>query len=185
MIETPVEVLQHELELERLVDLYRARRPRRVLEVGTFAGGTLYHWLTHAAPFPPLTVVVAIDTYLHRDNRDLYPEWMQDGTELVVIEGDSSDTTVISQAAALGPYEWVYIDADHYLESVRRDWQAYGALAAPGGLVVLHDITPTPDPTIEVDRLWAELEQGHDTETIVEPGGFGFGIVHVALPSTA
>lgn len=172
----PVETLQHPRELERLLDLYRAVEPRRVLEIGTFAGGTLYHWLTNAHPD---TVIVSVDGYWHRDNRHLYPAWTPPGVELIVIQGDSSDETTISQARRYAPYDFTYIDAGHYLHQVTADWDNYAPMTRPGGLVVLHDITPTSDPTIEVDQLWDHLERQYDTRTIAEPGGFGFGIVHI------
>jgi predicted O-methyltransferase YrrM len=147
-----------------------------VLELGAGDGGTLYHWLTEA---PDGALIVAIDDR-HR-NRNLYRGWgPEHGTvELAVVTGDTRSPNARASAAHHAPYDWLFIDADHHELPVRLDWQAYGPLVAPGGIVAFHDIAPTADPTIEVAPLWAELRDEYDTAQIVEPGGFGIGIVYV------
>ena len=42
---TPVPIFQWEKEFEVLLELYRRETPERVLEIGTYHGGTLFHWL--------------------------------------------------------------------------------------------------------------------------------------------
>jgi len=70
-LDTPVPVLQNQSELAELIALYRDRKPKRTLEVGTYHGGTLYHWLRHA---PRGATVVSVDSYTVPgvDNRHLY-----------------------------------------------------------------------------------------------------------------
>jgi cephalosporin hydroxylase len=172
----PVPVLQHPGELDRLLDLYCERQPRRVLEVGSYHGGTLWHWLQNAQPG---TIVVSVDHHVHADNRRLYPDWTPAGVTLHVINGDSHDPFTVASAAAHAPYDWILIDADHTLPGVTRDWELYRPYAAPGGIVALHDITPSSDPSIDVAPLWAQLIARHDTIEISEPGGYGIGIVHI------
>ena len=172
--QTPVPLLQHEGEFAQLLELYRSQAPRRVLEVGTYHGGSLYHWLRNAQPG---TVVVSVDRYDLVDNTHLYPDWTPDGVECVVIRGDSNDTITALSAAAYSPFDWVYIDADHHEPAVRRDWQLYGELAARGSVVVFHDISPSSDPSLQVDRFWSELRQHEMTTEITSGGGWGIGIV--------
>jgi predicted O-methyltransferase YrrM len=181
-IETPVPLLQHQGEFDQLLDLYRQRHPRRVLEVGTYHGGTLYHWLQNAQPG---AVIVSIDHHIHADNRHLYPDWTTPDVELHVISGDSTDPDTATRAARHAPYDWIFIDADHHDPSVRADWRHYSPLAAPGSVVVLHDITETSDPSIDVAPLWAELTAAHDTTEITEPGGFGIGVVLIPQAAQA
>jgi len=181
-LETPVPMLQHEREFTELLDLYRQRAPKRVLEVGTYHGGTLYHWLQNAHPG---TIVVSVDHHVNADNRHLYPDWTRPDVTLNVISGDSTDPFTAASAAAYAPYDWVFIDADHHDASVRADWKLYGALAAAGGVVVFHDISPGPDPAIQVAPLWAELAASEDTLEIRHADGFGIGIVHIPVRSQA
>jgi len=182
MTTAPVPMLQHQGEFQQLLDLYRKHQPRRVLEVGTYHGGTLYHWLQNAQPG---AVIVSVDHHIHADNRDLYRDWTIPDVELHVISGDSTDPHTAELAAQHGPYDWIFIDADHHLISVTADWRNYQPLAAPGGLVALHDITETSDPSIDVAPLWAHLTATHHTTEITEPGGYGIGIVHIPQGSHA
>ena len=45
---TPVPIFQWEREFEVLLELYRRETPAAVLEIGTYHGGTLFHWLRNA-----------------------------------------------------------------------------------------------------------------------------------------
>lgn len=175
LLDTPVPLLQHHGEFSRLLDLYRATQPQRVLEVGTYHGGTLYHWLHEAQPG---ATIVSIDSYATGvDNSSLYPSWAADNVELIVIRGDSNHPDTAIEAAAHGPYDWIYIDGDHTLPAVTQDWQTYSPLAAPGAIIVLHDITPSSDPSIQVAPLWQRIREQHHTIELTEDGGWGIGVV--------
>lgn len=171
-LETPVEMLQHDGEFAALLDLYVERAPLAVLEIGGHRGGTLYHWLRCATPG---AVVVSIDDRL--DYRDDCGEWVPLSVSLVMLQGSSHDPLIVEQAAAYGPYEWTFIDADHHDQAVRADWTNYRPLTTEDGVVVLHDISETDDPTIEVAPFWHELEAAYRTTAIERPGGFGIGVV--------
>ena len=174
---TPVPLLQHHGEFNQLLDLYRSTQPMRVLEVGTYHGGSLYHWLHNAQPG---ATIVTVDNYATGiDNSGLYPTWATDHVNLVVIRGDSNHPKTADQTAAYAPYDWIYIDADHHQPNVEQDWRLYSKQAAAGALVVLHDISESTDPSIQVAPLWQRLQQHHTTTVIAEPGGWGIGIVHM------
>lgn len=177
---TPVPILQHESEFALLLEIYRERAPRTVLEVGTYHGGTLYHWLQNAAPG---SVIVSVDDYTAGvDNRALYDSWCARGATVVAIAGDSHGPRTVAQALEHAPYEWVWIDAAHRIEDVTKDWELYGAMCAAGGLVCFHDILPSSDPTIEVDRLWRYLRRRYKSLEIVDdPDAAWGGIGCVAL----
>lgn len=149
--QTPVPLLQRADEFEALLEMYRERAPKRVLEIGTYHGGTLYHWLQNAQPG---TRVVSVDSYATDvDNRPLYEGWMPEGVSLDVIEGDTGDLRVFLQVAKCSPeYDWVFIDAGHRYDEVKHDWLSFGQLST--GVVAFHDIL-YPD----VARLWDEIKQ--------------------------
>ncbi len=74
----------------------------------------------------------------------------------------------------------MFIDAGHHLDEVTDDWENYGALVQPGGIVAFHDINPSDDPENEVDQVWAQIREAHDTEEINRGHqGGGIGIVHI------
>lgn len=180
--EAPVQVFQHEAEFSELLELYRERAPRRVLEIGTYFGGTLYHWLQNAKPG---TLIVALDSYkVGVDNRYLYPGWTPEDVTLEVVKGDSRDPDVVKAVNGFGPFDWVFIDAGHYYDEVKDDWENYGLACEPGGVVALHDILDDKfhHPEIEVAELWAEIKQsGYPTREIVhdrEAWWGGIGVVY-------
>jgi len=179
----PVEILQWEFEFENLLDLYVQRRPKRVLEIGTYHGGTLYHWLKNATRD---TTVVSVDSYAAGvDNRRLYDAWTPPGVTLKVLCGDCHSDEIALEAKLAGPFDWIFIDADHYYESVKRDWETYRPMAADDGVIVLHDVEPQTEiyPEIQVNQLWREIQrEGYVTQELVAAGdvpGCGIGIVYL------
>lgn len=175
---------QWEAEFTELLRIYRKRKPERVLEIGTYQGGTLYHWLNQAAPG---TTVVSLDSYLVGvDNRAAYEDWLPEGVRLHVLSADSRHANTIKKVRALGPFDWIFIDAGHFYEEVRDDWENYRPVAAPGAVVVFHDILPPSRtwPDIQVAWLWKEIKSfGWKTQEIIaypdaEWGGLGL----VTLP---
>lgn len=163
---TPVPIFQREWEFTHALALYAARSPMRVLEIGTFYGGTLYHWLRLARPGAH---VVSVDSYAAGvDNRHLYADWTPEGVQLTVLAGDSRDRAIVTRAREHGPYDWIFIDAGHRYEEVLDDWMNYRPMAATGGIVALHDIMPSPHDWLQVDRLWEEIQhQGYITQELV------------------
>jgi predicted O-methyltransferase YrrM len=179
--DTPVPIYQHEAEFSALLAIYRERRPKRVLEIGSYHGGTLYHWLRNAKPG---TLVVSVDTYTAADNRYIYPDWVPEGVRLEVFAADSRDPATVARVNELGPFDWIFIDADHWYDAVKEDWENYGIMCSPCGIVALHDILDDRKhhPEIEVARLWAQIrEGGYPTREIIhDPNAWwgGIGVVY-------
>lgn len=174
---TPVPILQRQWEFEELLAMYCRKRPLNVLEIGTFHGGTLYHWLQNAAPGAH---IVSVDSYaVHVDNRHLYADWTPDLVTLETISGESGNKQTIERVAAHGPYDWIFIDADHLEAGVQSDWDNYYTMAAPGGIIALHDILPASVNWIQVDPVWQRIQRlGYiNCEFVADPsadwGGIG------------
>jgi SAM-dependent methyltransferase len=150
-----VEVLQHPAELERLVSFYEACAPRRVLEIGCWQGGTMREWLSRAHPG---TLVVAIDD-AHR-NATAYGEWAAPGVDVLAFWGKSQEDGACAVAWAHGPYDWIFVDADHAYAAVKADWDLYRPMCQiNGGRFLFHDISGGTSPIEEgVMQLWAELK---------------------------
>lgn len=142
----PVEpvAFQNPWELEQFLALVRGFAPERILEVGAMYGGTLWHWL-----YIGKRVVVVDDEMRAADE---WREWADKARgDLHLLQGDSRDPDIVAQAAALGPYDLVFIDADHTYEAVAADFANY-----PGTVVALHDILPRP--AYGVSRVWDEIK---------------------------
>lgn len=134
-----------------------------ILEIGSRFGYTLID-LAHAAK--PGARVVAVDLPGAGDwgNADSEPvlrknvaQLRAEGYDAHLFLGDSASEKISERVAALGPFDFVFIDGDHRYDGVLADWLSYGPL---GARVAFHDIRP-PAPgenqNLEVWRLWREI----------------------------
>ncbi len=150
---------QVEWELRHLLCILDDHKPQRILEIGIYDGGTLWDWIELGDH------VVAVDEQM----RDA-PTWLDHArstdTQLHLIHGDSHDAQVIARVNDFGPFDFVFIDADHSYAGVSADWDAYRPMLATGGIVALHDIVERP--SYGVSRLWAEIKQSAPTIEIID-----------------
>lgn len=152
--------------------------PIRILEIGAWHGGTLWHWLRVG------TVVTVIDDEMRM--ADLWQEWAAlEDAELHLLKGVSQDPAILADAAKNDPYDVLFIDGDHSYEAVRQDWENYSPMVGSGGMVALHDIVERPG--YGVSRLWGEIKsvpgmRWMEIVETVEPGNesrCGIGVVWV------
>ncbi len=165
-----VETAQDPFELERLLHLVAEKGPRRILEIGVWHGGTLWHWLQLGQ-----AVVAVDDTMFEADDWQAWADACD--AELSLLQGDSHHETIVEAVRAAGPYDLVFIDAAHDYQSVRTDWENYGDMVADDGLVVFHDIQPRDG--YGVSDLWAELAPGRCTAEFWggTPAYCGIGVI--------
>lgn len=179
--ETPVPIFQWVKEFQVAIDLYQRVQPESVLEVGTYHGGTLYHWLTNAVKGAR---IVTLDSYaVGVDNRHLYDEWVREDVTLTVLEGDSNSLETAAKVAEHAPFEWAFIDAGHYYNEVYTDWELYRPMVREGGVALFHDILPPSQehPEIEVARLWEEIKAEYNCLEIVADREASWGGIGVVL----
>lgn len=182
--ESPVEICQVESEFEQALVLYRAAAPTRVLEVGTAAGGTLYHWLEHAAKDATVVTVDLPDPAYELD-RERCKTWPRDDVSLVMVAGDSHTPDTVAQVAEHAPYGWIFIDGDHRYEHAAADVANFWPMLADDGYLLLHDICLEREyddgSDAGVGKLWGELRgAGYWTRELrVAPSVplYGIGIV--------
>lgn len=150
---------QAPFELGVLAALHQLIRPARTLEIGVWHGGTLWHWLQAAQ-----TVVGVDDLMEHRQD---WQQWAEDAdADLALIHGRSDNPDVIEQAWAHGPYQFLFIDADHTYQAVKADYDVYREMVEPGGVIAFHDIKPRPEQGYGVDQLWDEIKNAPGARTI-------------------
>jgi predicted O-methyltransferase YrrM len=172
------ELLQVASEFEPVVAIYRKRKPKRVLEIGCWDGGTLKVRLEEAAP----KTVVAVD--LNHRNSDAYEDWRKELTVLHVVKGSSQDEGIVDEMREHGPYDWAFIDGDHGPSGVRSDYENVRNLMAPGGVIVFHDIVGEFQTPYAPGQIVDELEDGGlRVERFVDPEDMpwahGLGVVYL------
>jgi predicted O-methyltransferase YrrM len=185
-------------EIRALLKLLQPRRCRRLLEIGTQHGGSLF-LLAQAAH--PEALILSIDLP-HGEFGGGYPLWRAPvyrrfglpDQRIELIRADShAEATRIRVEELLGgeQLDFLFVDGDHTYDGVRRDFELYSGLVRKGGLIAFHDIAPgrAADEAAldggllggEVPRFWQELCERYPTTELTgsEIGFFGIGVVHV------
>jgi predicted O-methyltransferase YrrM len=185
-------------EVLGLLRAVAAERPRRLLEIGTAGGGTLF-LLAGAAD--RAATIVSVDLPQGEFGGG-YPVWkiplyrgfVRRTQKLHLIRGDSHapETLARTRAALRGEaLDFLLVDGDHTYDGVRRDFADYGPLVRPGGLIAFHDIAQPGDLRAggalllggDVPQLWHELRDRYETrELLASPDGF-FGIGLLRVPA--
>lgn len=179
-------------ELIRLADWAHALRPKNVIEIGTASGATLLMWARVATG-----QVISIDLpggihgggYAGQRQR-LFKHFVhgRSGVQLDLLRADSHTVETKTRALALldhQPVDVLFIDGDHRLEGVRRDFELWRDAVRPGGKIVFHDILPHARvKECQVDVLWQEIKRTYPEqiqEIVAAPtqGWAGIGILTV------
>jgi predicted O-methyltransferase YrrM len=180
---------QIESEFKELLRL--ATGARRVLEIGTSNGGSLFVLCRAAADDARLVTVDMPGggfSYGYGGNRLRAIGWFLRGAArnrqvVRMIQGDSHSPGTIRRAerALKGGADLVFIDGDHSYEGVKADYESYARFARPGGLIAFHDIVPGRAEDVGgVPVFWAEVKQGREHLEFVESwdqGGWGIGVL--------
>lgn len=132
--------------------------PLRILEIGTWKGGTLWAFRQVC----PNAQIVALDS-----NLSLLEDRTLANAHVEAHAHEARDE--VEAVFGGGDIDFLFLDADHSERNARQDWHDWFTLVRPGGLFVFHDIEPNPDPRFGVDRLWRDLKDaGYRTIEIVE-----------------
>ena len=153
--------IQNRQELAEFLRVLQAERPRRAMEIGTAGGGTLY---LLARVIDPKGRLISLDLPGGPGGGG-YPDWKiplyrafaLPGQDLELVRGDSHSPEVAARARAWlagEPLDALFIDGDHSYEGVKQDFEMYGPMVRPGGLIALHDIEYCEG----VRRFWDELK---------------------------
>jgi len=180
-------------EILGFLDLLEGDPPRRVLEIGTAEGGTLFLLTRMAAPD---SLVVSIDLP-EGEFGGGYPAWrarlyegFATGAQRVeLIRASSHDPATVQRVLDLMGGELLdvaFIDGDHRYEGVRNDFELYSPLVREGGVIAFHDIVPDRAGEASsrfvggVPAFWRELKASRPVMEFVDDwgqSGRGIGVV--------
>lgn len=180
---------QNLAELLGLSRLVGEMKPRRVCEIGTFRGGTLFVWCQLAAHDAK---IFSIDLPGGQfgggyDQRSVpfFRSFALPGQRMSFLAGSSHDETIRREFEAELDNEFLdflFIDGDHTYEGVKQDFEFYSRRVRPGGLIAFHDILKREDfPDIGVHRFWNELKRDYEHREFVDESNgrrpIGIGVV--------
>ena len=174
-------------ELGPLVDFIKSRRePKTVLEIGSAKGGTLWLWCRLASLD---ALICSVDLPNGKFGGGYGPElvpvlqsYRNPDQRLSLIRGDSHDPAI--RNAVLRTFDGrqldlLFIDGDHTLEGVTRDWEDYSPMVKPGGLILFHDIVDHSHGAFcdcQVKPLWDRLKGDYEHYEFIGSGDAWGGI---------
>jgi len=181
-------VLQDDQELARLIDWASVQQPKVVMEIGTAQGGTLLAWCRIAQE---LVISVDLEDGIHGggyfpQKQRLYKELVtgRQGVQVELIQDDSQKDETrqkVENILSGRRIDILFIDGDHRLEGVTRDFELWKSLVKPGGHILFHDIIPHKTiKSCQVDILWNRIRQEYPSQEIVtdyDQGWGGIGIL--------
>lgn len=166
--------LQDRGEFDRFCEIVAEEGIWSYLEIGSKFGGALRHI---AASLRPGAHVVSVDLpYGTKTWKDSEPSlkatisWLNGcGHPSRIVFGDSTDPDVVARVTELGPFDAVFIDANHTLPYLKKDWANYRPMARK--LVVFHDIAWRRAPEwkgvrIDVPEFWETVKTEYRHEEI-------------------
>jgi len=161
------------------------------VEIGVAAGGTL--WMG-AMVVKTGGLIIGIDNYCEAKHN--YPDSAKKvvsklagkyDVRLLTHKPSGELVQEVEELLKGAGIDHLHIDGSHTYEGVKADFENYGPLVKPGGLVQFHDIittNATKQGPCGVPKYWAELKEkypGRHRE-VVQPGGSIFGIGLIRMP---
>lgn len=157
--------LQVPQEIEALAEIVRRENVGSLLEIGSKFGGSLWPL---ANAMPKGSRVVSVDlpegTKAWPQSEAMLTECInrlrEGGYDAQLIWGDSTADEVIERVRGLAPFDLVFIDGNHTLPYLEKDWENYGPLAR---IVAFHDIAWFRNSTwvgtkIDVPLFWNQVK---------------------------
>jgi cephalosporin hydroxylase len=166
--------LQVKSEITELFRIVQESNPKKIIEIGSARGGTLFLFAQVANPERIISIDLPSGSF-----GGGYPFWKIPlfkslGKKHVIklIRADSHSEETIGKIRTLlkgSQVDILFIDGDHTYQGVKQDFQMYSPLVRKGGIVVFHDIV-AHDPTsgCEVDKFWNEIKKVHNHIEIIE-----------------
>lgn len=168
---------QDPVEIRQLASLVAERKPKVIVEIGTYKGGTLFIW-SRVCPKAELIVSLDLPGGQYGGGYDSKREKLyrlfshgHQNTKMEFIRANShhQETKIALEKILTGKkIDFLYIDADHTYEGVKTDFELYSPLVSPGGIIGFHDIRNMKE-NHQVKVFWNELKSRHKHLEILGP----------------
>lgn len=186
----PVRILQQPEEIAGLVSLYKSKKPKYVLEIGSFTGGTLWYWIKLAQPGAK---IVSVDLMIQDGQRHEQEKGRREWSNWIEGIDCEFSSHLCSTTSPLFPkivkrefpegIDFAFVDGGHSYEVVQNDFAVIWQNLREGGLIALHDIH-TLSKDNDCAKFWEALRNSGGLEHYLEigtnygspEGGLGWGI---------
>jgi len=185
---TTIQPHQNKEELFILLNLLDFLKPKRVMEIGTSEGGTLF-LLNKIVDSDGL--VISLDLPNGEGGGEFYPQWKEEfyktfvskNQQIFLIRENSHEKSTlekISKIIGKDKLDFLLIDGDHSYEGVKNDFNQYLSLVKKDGLIAFHDINEGTDEKVQVKKCWNEIKLNSFSAEIIDEFdcvGYGIGII--------
>jgi len=184
-----VRPMQIREEIKELLSILDSNKPKNVLEIGTACGGTLFLFCRVASSD---ATIISIDLPelsggFPMYKIPLYKSFVKKGQRLYMIRADSHyPKTLEAVKKVLGnrKLDFLFIDADHTYEGVKKDFEMYAPLVREGGIIAFHDIMLGPyESGGGVRKFWSEIKHNRYRYVEIvkdwEQNDSGIGVIYV------
>lgn len=176
---------QSKYELTCLINLLKEKNIKRYLEIGAREGDTFHEIVAHIKPDYALAVDLPGGLWGKASTKENLVKSVSDlkskGFNTEYLFGDSGSEEVVSHIQNMQKFDALFIDGDHTLEGVTRDWENYRTMA---DMIIFHDIVgynekeKVKNNKVEVPILWEILKTNYNhVEFIDQDSNMGIGVI--------
>jgi predicted O-methyltransferase YrrM len=130
---------------QELINLCHAIRPRRVLEIGTWNGQRATELCAKGATYVGFDLFEEANDETDQEEKNVKPHHTKEevselltskGVEHELIQGNTRETLPAYEGE---PFDFVFIDGGHSIETIRSDWAEVQRMLDSDGAVVVFD----------------------------------------------
>lgn len=174
IIDERIALTQYEPEFDVLLDKYIDLNAKNVLEIGSYFGSSLHHWLYYSSEKANvISIDLPISSFCGKDDPRvpvqefaIQNEWKlwtkRNNNKLHLIQSHSQSIGTKMQVEKLlneEQLDFLFIDGDHRYEAVKRDFDMYSPLVRKGGIIALHDIGYAEEGGVH--KLWDDIKNNY------------------------
>jgi predicted O-methyltransferase YrrM len=176
-------------EIAGLLKILKESKPKYILEIGTYAGATLF-LCSQVASENAQIISIDLPGGSHGGG---YPEWKKPifkafappTRRITLIRDDSHRYATLKKVKRIlknNKLDFLFIDGDHTYQGVKKDFGLYNDLVKDNGLIVLHDIVPhPPESNCEVNKFWNEIKNKFVSKELVEDWNQNWGGIGIIV----
>jgi predicted O-methyltransferase YrrM len=180
-----LQLQQYKSEIISLLKIIRELQPKIILEIGTFNGGTLFLF---SRIISKDTLLISLDLPKARLGRFqidwrffLIKKFSLPHQKMRLLRADSHRSSTLNQIKKIldgQKLDFLFIDADHSYEGVKKDFEMYGPLVKRGGIIAFHDIVSQSASFNNVHKFWEQIKNQYKFDEFVSDssqitGGIG------------
>lgn len=184
-----IKSLQNRFEIKNFIKKISKLKPKVIVEIGTFKGGTLF-LLSRFSSNSALIISLDLPTwnikggYGYLRNK-LYKSFRLKDQKLYLLAKNSHKSSTLNEVKNIlnkRKIDVLFIDGDHTYNGVKQDFNMYCPLVKKDGLIVFHDIVVhQAKENCHVNEFWNEIKEKYNHQEIVDDWNqkhWGIGILY-------